>query len=281
VILGARRAGAALAAGALLVVAVLGTGHRSSDTDTAPAWSGRLAADIGFLLVGMALAAGVVILWHAAPRVRLRRSKEPRRAPRRLAAGRGGVALVIAVVALVPVTFAVIRAVAQTGEHRSPRTPAIHPRPPAPPVGRTPGTGHDVDVTLALVGAAAVVLVVAFAARRGRQAAGSPVRSTRRRDAGMPEETDWPTEPRARVLVAYRRGESLLAAGGLVRDPAEAPREFRDRARVRGVGDPDALADLTGLYERARFSPHHITVEMGREAREAWASIRDRLGAGE
>lgn len=277
----AGRLAAASAACGLFAIAVLGAGRGGAEAHAVPTGAGRAAGDIVILFVGMAVAVGAVVLWYAVPRVRLHRSKEPPCAPRRLPPSRwGAVALVLAVVALALLTFVVLRVARQGADPWPPGPPALGHAPAARPVTGTPAGRPEADVALLLAGAAAVALLAAFATRRGRPAAGRSLRPPRRRAAAAPARADWPAEPRAAVLAAYQRGESLLAASGLARDPAEAPREFRDRARARAAGDPDALAALTALYERARFSPHPITGAMGHQAREAWARLRDRLEAG-
>ena len=86
-------------------------------------------------------------------------------------------------------------------------------------------------------------------------------------------------DPRAAVIRAYARMETVLAAHGLPRRPSEAPLEYLARVlrelRVRA----EAAHALTELFERAKFSQHEIDVAMKLEAIAALATVRDDLKA--
>jgi hypothetical protein len=106
-----------------------------------------------------------------------------------------------------------------------------------------------------------------------------------RRDAEMPEAframlaaavddslDDLRLEPdaRAAIIKTYRHFERALAAAELPRRPWQTPSEFMHRALRRLPLPEPAVADLTRLFERARFSRH----ELGSEDREtAWRSL--------
>ena len=88
-------------------------------------------------------------------------------------------------------------------------------------------------------------------------------------------------EPRRAVIAAYARMERALAAYGLPRRRAEAPLEYLDRV-ARALHEPHRparrlLFELTHLFERAKFSPHEIDVEMKEDAIATLGSLRDEL----
>jgi hypothetical protein len=84
-------------------------------------------------------------------------------------------------------------------------------------------------------------------------------------------------DPRRAVIAAYAQMEGALARAGLPRRPSEAPREYFNRVLSDlGVG-ADSVERLTGLFERARFSPHAIDAAMKDEAIAALEHLRDEL----
>jgi uncharacterized protein DUF4129 len=84
-------------------------------------------------------------------------------------------------------------------------------------------------------------------------------------------------DPRRAVIAAYARMERALAGSGLARRRAEAPREFLTRTlRELGAG-AGSVERLTGLFERAKFSPHTIDASMKDDAIAALAALRDEL----
>jgi hypothetical protein len=86
-------------------------------------------------------------------------------------------------------------------------------------------------------------------------------------------------DPRRAVIAAYARLESVLAAQGLPRKPAEAPLEYLGRMLAElQVTDRSARA-LTDLFERAKFSQHAVGAEMKDEAIDALQTVRDDLRA--
>jgi hypothetical protein len=84
-------------------------------------------------------------------------------------------------------------------------------------------------------------------------------------------------DPRKAVIATYARLETVLANYGVARRPSEAPFEYL--ARVLSslqVGD-DAIATLTHLFERAKFSHHAVGPEMKDNAIAALQTVRDEL----
>jgi Domain of unknown function (DUF4129) len=86
-------------------------------------------------------------------------------------------------------------------------------------------------------------------------------------------------EPDARkaVIAAYARLERVLASHGVARRPSEAPFEYLARVLASlQVGD-EAIATLTHLFERAKFSHHAVGPEMKEQAIAALETVRDEL----
>ena len=84
-------------------------------------------------------------------------------------------------------------------------------------------------------------------------------------------------DPRRAVIKAYARVETILAAYGLPRDPAETPYEFLRRSLTRLDASRAAVSRLTDLFERAKFSLHEIDPDMREDAIEALSAVRDEL----
>ena len=86
-------------------------------------------------------------------------------------------------------------------------------------------------------------------------------------------------DPRAAIIAAYARMEQLFAARGFARDPAETSMEFLGRCVGELRASGAALGRLTGLFQRAKFSPHEVGRPMRDEAIEALTQVRDELRA--
>jgi hypothetical protein len=82
------------------------------------------------------------------------------------------------------------------------------------------------------------------------------------------------------VIAAYARMEKVLAGFGFPRAEAETPLEYLGRI-LRDLlhTSADAVSKLTGLFERAKFSPHTIDPGMKNDAIEALVEMRDELRA--
>jgi Domain of unknown function (DUF4129) len=102
-------------------------------------------------------------------------------------------------------------------------------------------------------------------ARRAVEAALAPLRD--------------PTDPRAAVIEAYARMETVLAERELGRDAPEAPREYLARV-LREHGMPElSLTTLTDMFEEARFSHHPIPDSAPRRAFGELQNARAALAA--
>ena len=88
------------------------------------------------------------------------------------------------------------------------------------------------------------------------------------------ESTD---DPRSAVIAAYAAMERTLAAHGLRRSPAEAPREYLRRVLVASSATQQEATTLTASFEEARFSLHPITEQIRDRALSALSSMRRRL----
>jgi Domain of unknown function (DUF4129) len=87
-------------------------------------------------------------------------------------------------------------------------------------------------------------------------------------------------DPRRAVIRAYARMERTLAARGVPREPFEAPLEYLARILDLVQVSSHSVRRLTGLFERARFSPHEIDAQMKENAIESLVGIRAELEAG-
>jgi hypothetical protein len=86
-------------------------------------------------------------------------------------------------------------------------------------------------------------------------------------------------DARAAIIAAYARMEKLFAARGFARDPAETSMEFLSRCVGELRASGAALGRLTGLFQRAKFSPHEVGRPMRDEAIAALTEVRDELRA--
>ena len=87
-------------------------------------------------------------------------------------------------------------------------------------------------------------------------------------------------DPRKAVIATYARMETTLAGAGLPRAVAETPLEYLGRVlRELLHTSSEAVARLTALFERAKFSTHEIDGGMKNEAILALVEMRDELRA--
>jgi hypothetical protein len=86
-------------------------------------------------------------------------------------------------------------------------------------------------------------------------------------------------DPRRAVIAAYARMEAALAAHGIPRRRFEAPHEYLTRVLEDLTHGGRGARQLTGLFERARFSTHEIDPSLKDEAIAAVESLQDELAA--
>jgi len=140
---------------------------------------------------------------------------------------------------------------------------------------------------VALAAMVAIVVAQLVADRRRR----SPPRSPAERLVELLDDTledlEREPDPRRAVIAAWARMEQGLATAGLPRHPSEAPFEYAARVLEAALAPtgrdnpqrlrPASIHRLTGLFERAKFSRHHIGPEDRDEAIAALRAVRREL----
>lgn len=86
-------------------------------------------------------------------------------------------------------------------------------------------------------------------------------------------------DPRRAVIAAYAAMQRTFGERGIVRSPAEAPREFLGRTLVASRVTEQEARTLTGLFEEARYSHHQIPEHLRETALSTLRSLRGRLPA--
>jgi hypothetical protein len=71
--------------------------------------------------------------------------------------------------------------------------------------------------------------------------------------------------------------ENTFARHGVGRRASETPLEYLRRALLALTAERGAVAQLTDLFEEAKFSRHDIGSDMKRDAIDALRTIRDDL----
>ena len=90
---------------------------------------------------------------------------------------------------------------------------------------------------------------------------------------------DTDEDPRSAVIAAYLAMEGTFAAQGIVRSPAEAPREYLRRVLASSTATDREARTLTSLFEEARFSRHPISERVRELALASLKALRSRLHA--
>ncbi|HZO79067.1 MAG TPA: DUF4129 domain-containing protein [Solirubrobacteraceae bacterium] len=163
-----------------------------------------------------------------------------------------------------------------------------------PRAGRAPKPGHfssyapptwilPTVVGVVLLGAGAVLLVVAYRNRLGAGAEPEPDMQAATAlsdavEASLEDLRDEP-DPRRAVIAAYRRMETTLADAGLPRRDWEAPREYSGRAHNHLELSARPLQTLTSLFERARFGVGRVGEPLREQAIAALSALREELRA--
>jgi hypothetical protein len=144
---------------------------------------------------------------------------------------------------------------------------------------------------LALAAMVAIVVAQLVAERRRRGPPRSPAEQLVELLDDTLEDLEAEPDPRRAVIAAWARMERGLAAAGLPRHQAEAPFEYAarvlesavtpsDRSTPSGFPGPlrpSSVHRLTGLFERAKFSRHHIGPDDRQEAIAALRAVRREL----
>jgi hypothetical protein len=148
-----------------------------------------------------------------------------------------------------------------------------------------PKTGAHFDWEFAALLGAALVLGVVYLAARSRREEPEP-----EAEAGEAEvlsevvreaidDLRSEPDPRRAVIAAYARMEGVLGRHGYARLPAEAPYEYVRRVLGELNVAPQAIQELTRLFELAKFSPHRIGEGLREQAIAAFVAVRDDVRA--
>jgi hypothetical protein len=121
--------------------------------------------------------------------------------------------------------------------------------------------------------------MVLMSVRRQRELlAATPIRETL--DDVLAETLDdlrREQDPRKAVIGAYENMERTLAARGVPRRESEAPVEYLTRILEVVSASGHSVRRLTGLFARARYSPHEIDATMKEDAIDALTGLRAEL----
>ena len=93
------------------------------------------------------------------------------------------------------------------------------------------------------------------------------------------EALDAEADARRAVIAAYGAMQRTFAEHGVVRPPAEAPREYLGRTLVASRATEQEASTLTGLFEEARYSIHPIPERLRKHALSTLRSLQGRLRA--
>jgi hypothetical protein len=278
---GARTAFAVAAAGAAFLLVSAATRAGSGAPSRPPGW-GAFSRTVAHIANGTVLAlaplfmlAGVAAILVGQVLSRRRRAEQERLNPlakwKRLL--RWGILLASLVAFRFMVQYGVVH------------LPAVHlpkfgggSHPPAAATGHSSnGQASSTDWTIAIVlwiglAAALVVAMRAHLRRRPLQKAAAMAGVDADQGIDYARLRDI-ADPREAVIATYAEMERTLAGRSLARDPAEAPREYLARI-VHGLRrSRKAAGRLTGLYERARFSPHPVDSDMRGQAIDSLVSV--------
>jgi len=156
---------------------------------------------------------------------------------------------------------------------------------PTPP--RATGNGFTVPSWVpwtALVIVALTIAAGAWLLLRRRRETMAPAPSDRTATSAAVQAAmtalDTVDDPRQAVIAAYVAMQQSLAATGIARSPAEAPREYLQRVLVASSATEREARTLTGLFEEARFSTHPVSERVRELALSALSSLRAHLQTG-
>ena len=273
-------------AGAAVVVAMASRHPLSRSTPVDAATAQTPATALFVLLIGAAAVAVAAWLMLALTR-RRRRDEEPQFAPEPLQIH--WLSKLVAILAPLVLGAALIAAAvlgARASSRSSRLTAGGFARPTRTPASRVGSGGSSGFVlpawlpwlALAVVLFAAAAIGLALVRRRTAtaqrssdyDAAGSAI------DAAI-DALDDPLEPRQAVIAAYVAMERSYGARGLARPAFEAPREYLRRLLTASSASEDEAAELTTLFEEARYSTHPILASARDRARAALSTLKVRL----
>lgn len=289
---GVALAAAVTVVGLLLVTAIASREPLSGEGQTvAPVGGGRSqinAPSWALVLVAVGALVGLVGVLVTVDGPLLRRRKKDDELQREFRIPR--LAKVVALLVPLAMGAVLVAAAIEGSRARTPLRPgggSLVPR-----AGRPPKPHHFSSYTpptwilptvigIVLLGAGAVLLVVAYRGRLGR--GGEPLRDLEAAaalgeavEASLDDLRSEP-DPRRAVIAAYRRMEATLADAGLPRRPWEAPREYSGRAHNYLELSAGPLQTLTALFERARFGIGDVGEPLREQAIVALGTLREEL----
>ena len=145
---------------------------------------------------------------------------------------------------------------------------------------RSPRVVWPLAIGIGGVIVAAIIIAVLADRRRRRSDALTPEQLNELVDAldDAIEDLRRHPDPRRAVVAAYARMEQALSYYGLPRRPSETPYEYL--ARVARELDAEApVAELTDLFEEAKFSEHSVDEAMRGRAIDALSTVRREVRA--
>jgi hypothetical protein len=153
---------------------------------------------------------------------------------------------------------------------------ASPPRAPGPGVSSALGTALTVALVVVLGGGVLTILWMT----RSRRAEDRTEDASSREVEGPSSEAVDPSvirEPRMAVVAAYARMQRAVDSAGIERSASDTPLEVLAKvAGQRRTAWPSA-GRLTGLFQRAKFSPHPVDETMRGAALSALAEVRGHL----
>jgi membrane protease YdiL (CAAX protease family) len=158
------------------------------------------------------------------------------------------------------------------------RTPRQRPLPTQEVSGRAPQIVWPLVVVLGVLAAAAAIAAVIVVRRRS--AARTAEEALEELRAALDHAIDdlrREPDPRRAVEAAYARMEEALGAYGLPRRSSEAPYEYLRRA-AHDIQADEPMAELTDLFELAKFSEHAVGEPMRERAIASLVAVRNEAG---
>jgi Domain of unknown function (DUF4129) len=229
------------------------------------------------LLLTVALLVGAIWLYRRAPKVPLKPGRDP-----------SLLRSLITYLAMVSIAILIGRTLLASHVHTHPPEAAdlaVGQQKPPKPHTSAQAAARRPHIVWPLVGGAgalmAAAVLAAYLVSRRRVSARTPEKARADLEAALDEAIDdlrREPDPRRAVVAAYARMEQALSVYGLPRRPSEAPYEYLARVG-RELQAEEPAADLTALFEVAKFSEHAVNEPMRDSAIAALTAVRDEVRA--
>ena len=267
---------------ALIALAGYSSGRSAWNASAHGAGVPHTAVAVVAAVAGVAVAAGLLVMWAGTPgALRRRRRSRPEatgldEAPASLWSGARVTLVVIGSVLLVcaalwPLMTANRTQIPSLSERASP----LPGQKRVGAVTKADGSSPAVWLLVGAVGALVLLGPIALVFRRRARHAGSPPPDIEQQLAGAIahslSELESVADPREAIRRAYGRMEGALASVEFLRARDETPTEFLPRVEHRVATGGAAASVLTDLYELAQFSAHALDE---RDRRAAIGSLR-------